>query len=151
MRASDFEPGMEGAVAEVLESMCFFSVCGELGDIHEDRSGWVSSKLNFFGAPCGSFGVSVPPLTARSIGANFLGEEEADLSDTRVEEVIREVANMACGVLLGRIVPSRTFDLSAPQTVVGVGELSEHSNRIAHTFALDEGSLHAWLEIKDQP
>lgn len=152
MQASDFNAWLESAVAEVLESMCFTSTCGE-GEMEDSNADWVYSKLHFRGSPNGSFGIGAPLATAQTIAANFLGEDEGDMDRTQAVEVMCEIANMTCGTLLARVEPRRTFDLTTPKldlyTEQVAGAAGGPVDRIARTFTLDDGVLHAWLEIKD--
>ncbi len=151
MHAIDFDPWMETAVGEVLESMCFLSTVGQ-------RSGepggedWIACRLNFVGDPNGGFGVRAPEATSRLIAANFLGEEEQDLSSEQVIEVMCEISNIMCGAILGQLNPKRTFSLSspvrdprmsAPQLGADLGV-----DRVCRTYALDEGTLHAWFDVE---
>lgn len=150
MNAIEFKPWMEGAVSEVLESMCFISTEGDATD--EDailQSDWICSCLDFRGEPSGTFGLAVPSATASAIAANFLGDDEAGPNDSQTAEVICELANMVCGSLLAHLDPKRTFDLSSPRPdPTGAQDISDE-NRISATFTLDEGSIYTWLKIKD--
>jgi CheY-specific phosphatase CheX len=153
MQASDFNPWLKCAVAEVLESMCFVATNGYAEDDSEAscQPDWICGKLDFKGLPCGSFGIGVPPGTGLAIAANFLGEEEQNISELQAKEVICELTNMMCGTLLAHLEPKRTFNLSSPVCHAFIRESSEQADRIAHTFALDEGYLHAWLELWVSP
>ena len=83
MRATDFDLWMETAVGEVLESMCFLSAVGQVSTEICDADS-VACRLNFIGDPNGSFGVRAPGATSRLIAANFLGEDEQELSSEQV-------------------------------------------------------------------
>jgi CheY-specific phosphatase CheX len=140
---------LENSVTEVLESMCFLfpEAVAEPETSIAIEPNWLSSRLSFSGTPCGSFGLCAPLICARAIAANFLGEEMDDVNDAQAAEVIAEMANMVCGSLLGRYEPNRSFNLSSPtfgsmnpSQVIAPGYFSR-------VFALDEGVLHAWIEI----
>ncbi len=148
MQVNDFEPWLEGAVAEVLESMCFLSTMGEVAEAGCD-SNWVLSQLNFKGVCSGSFGIGAPQATAQLIATNFLGDDEATLTEDQTAEVIGEVANMVCGALLARIESESAFALTSPERSVVCTEVPVGSDRISRTLALDEGILHVWLEIRN--
>ena len=153
MRAVDLEPVLADAVAEVLESMCFLSILEKASQCEAGaQQQWVRGTLRFDGVWRGSFGVGAPPETARIIAANFLGEEEASLTAVQTAEVIRELANMACGALLGRIDAKHVFTLSSPQdgTACDPPEASAlgDQDRLCCLYNLDEGSLQAWCEIE---
>ena len=150
MRASDFDPWLESAVAEVLEAMCFLSTDGEAAA--PESLAWesdsITGRLDFAGAPSGSFGVRTPRRTARLIAANFLGEDEDALSDAQAAEVIGELANMTCGSLLSRVESKRVFELSVPGSEPRGSDGKPGVDRIGRIFVLDEGVLQAWLEIR---
>jgi CheY-specific phosphatase CheX len=153
MQANDFNPWLESAVTEVLESMCFVATNGHAEDDSDAswQPNWICGKLDFKGLPSGSFGIAVPPGTGLAVAANFLGEEEHTISELQAKEVICELTNMMCGTLLAHLEPKRTFTLSSPVCHALIRDSSAPADRIAHTFALDEGYLHAWLELKVGP
>jgi CheY-specific phosphatase CheX len=150
MQASDFNPWLECSVTEVLDAMCFIATNGYAKNDDEAtcQPDWICGKLDFKGYPSGSFGVAVSPRTGMAIAANFFGEEEHTISEVQVNDVICELTNMMCGTLLAHLEPKRTFNLSSPSSHDWLGETTSQADRIARTFALDEGYLHAWLEIR---
>jgi len=147
MQAIDFDAWLESSVGEVLESMCFLSIMGNAPATESSTPEWLSCSLQFTGDPSGYFGVRAPWATARVIAANFLGEEEQELSEQQTVEVICEVANMACGAMLAHLNPKRTFALSSPLRDLAFTERSPAEDGICRTFELDEGMVDAWLEI----
>jgi hypothetical protein len=54
---------------------------------------------------------------ARSVAADFLGEEEPALSEQQIGEVVCELANMICGSVLSRVESAITFQLATPRIV----------------------------------
>lgn len=149
MQAIELKPFMESAVAEVLESMCFISSEGEAADVTgDDRSDWIRGELGFVGLPGGTFGIAVPPSTAAVMAANFLGEDEVDLSDKQTVEVVCELTNMVCGTLLAQIDSKQAFTLSTPKHVLPGTESPVKNDRIEGTYATDEGLIYTWLELQ---
>jgi CheY-specific phosphatase CheX len=149
MQAIELKPFMESAVAEVLESMCFISSEGEATDESgNDRPDWIRGELEFVGLPGGTFGIAVPPSTAAVMAANFLGEDEADLSEKQTVEVVCELTNMVCGTLLAQIDSKQAFTLSPPRHVLAGTESPAKSSRVEGTYALDEGVIYTWLELQ---
>jgi CheY-specific phosphatase CheX len=149
MQANELKPFMESAVAEVLESMCFISSEGEAADeMGSERPDWIRGELEFSGVPGGAFGIAVPPSTASVMAANFLGEDEGDLSEKQTVEVVCELTNMVCGTLLAQIDSKQAFTLSSPRHVSAGTELPVKSSRIHGTYALDEGFIYTWLELQ---
>jgi CheY-specific phosphatase CheX len=149
MQAIELKPFMESAVAEVLESMCFISSEGEATDEQGgDRPDWIRGELKFAGVPGGTFGIAVPPSTAALMAANFLGEDEVDLTDEQTVEVVCELTNMVCGTLLAQMDSRQAFTLSTPRHVLPGTESPVKSDRIEGTYATDEGLIHTWLELQ---
>ena len=150
MQASDFNPWLETAVADVLESMCFSSTGGDAdNESMLDLQQWICGTLQFRGVPNGTFGIGLPPQTALTLAANFLGEDEPDIDPAQTTESVCELANMMCGALLAHLEPKRTFNLSSPVPCCLTGNDPPAADRIARTFVLEEGVVHAWLEITD--
>ncbi|MBB6147032.1 CheY-specific phosphatase CheX [Silvibacterium bohemicum] len=145
MQPAQFEPLLQDAVNEVLESMCFLSSEDSSANIHHpETEPWVGRRLDFRGPYQGCFGVRTSLNTARLIASNFLGEEPAEITDEQAEEVVGEVANMVCGTLLASVETHHTFDLTSPR--LDDGKAPASLNRIARTFTLEEGELQIWLE-----
>lgn len=151
MHAIEFDAWMEEAVREVLESMCFLSTIGPTSAQAVDED-WIACRLHFTGYPNGNFGVLAPKAIARIIAANFLGEDEQDLTVEQVVEVMCEVANMICGAILGQLNPKRTYSLSSPlrdlQLFMPTSEAAASADQIWRTYALDEGTINTWFEVE---
>src|SRR6185369_9259968 len=86
---------LQDSVDEVLEKMFFIRSFGE----HEHHGGepQVVAKVEFEGNPSGWLALSMTTSAARSVAADFLREEDIDLSEPQIGEVICELANMICG------------------------------------------------------
>jgi CheY-specific phosphatase CheX len=146
MQATDLKPFMEEAVAEVLEAMCFISSEGEVKDGAEMyQPDWIGGELDFVGCLNGSFGIAVPPSTAATIAANFLGEDESALSTEQTMEVICELTNMVCGTLLARLDSKSAFTLSPPRPSCYEKRDSVDGKHSYCTYALDEGFISTWF------
>ncbi len=148
MIAEHFRPWMEDALAEVLESMCFIAPEEQMYLQPAAGTEWVRRRLDFQGPQRGSFGISVPLATARLAASNFLGENLDQVKDAEAGEVIGEIANMACGTLLGQLNLKQPFDLSLPEIDHAWADPSASTKRISQTFAIEDGVLVAWLEIE---
>lgn len=137
---------LEDALREVLESMCFLSLEGST-PCQVAASDWLSCALQFAGVPSGAFGLRAPLSMARIMAANFLGREEAELNDGQIMDVLCEVANIACGSVLARLDPQRSFALTPPVP----GQFTTREvwgiEGVCRTFTLDEGSIETRLEI----
>jgi len=150
LKPTELKPIMELAVAEVLEAMCFISSEGEspeaAGQYPPD---WICGELDFAGNLSGSFGIAVPPATGATIAANFLGEDECDLSEEQTMEVICELTNMVAGTLLANLDSRSAFTLSPPRPGHSAARAAG-DGRTGCTVALDEGLIATWLEIRDR-
>jgi hypothetical protein len=92
----------------------FFIRC--LGEPQESASETeVVAHLTFEGDPSGSLTLSVAAGVARSVAADFLGEEEPGLSEQQIGDVVCELANMICGSVLSRVESTTTFRLASPR------------------------------------
>ncbi len=107
---------LPGAASEVLETMFFTSPMGEADPEAPPPAATVGARLVFTGGPAGEFGVIVAEAAARTIAANFIGvEDEKELTAGRIEDVILELANMICGVILGRLAPDAILEIHHPE------------------------------------
>lgn len=100
---------------EVLEKMFFVRSLGEPRDLAGEPS--VTAHLTFEGDPPGWLTLRVAATAARSVAADFLGEEESELSERQIGEVVCELANMICGSVLSRVESNTTFRLATPQLI----------------------------------
>ncbi len=148
MNGNDCSVWLENAVPVVLESMCFLTVVGEPEEASPlAEPSWVNGSLHFQGDFSGSFGIGAPARTARVLAANFLGEEEEDVTDEQIDEVMREVSNIACGAVLANAKHERPFDLSSPVSAGFPATEGFGPATTAKKFSLEEGPFVAWLEI----
>jgi CheY-specific phosphatase CheX len=149
MQVSHFEPWLDEAVAEVLESMCFMTA--ESVAVKEEEGApdtWVRYRLEFRGPGQGRFGVRAPLPTARLIACNLLGTEPEELTEAQASESMGEIANMVCGSLLSRLEKEQAFDLSHPAHETDpVAEPDAGCDRATRYYALQEGTLVVWMEI----
>ncbi|SPE26563.1 CheC, inhibitor of MCP methylation [Candidatus Sulfopaludibacter sp. SbA6] len=114
------------SVDEVLEKMFFVRTLGEPRDQAGEPA--VTAHLTFDGDPPGWLTLRVTAAAARSVAADFLGEEESELSQRQIGEVVCELANMICGSVLSRVESNTTFRLATPQLIAS-GEEGEPAGR----------------------
>ncbi len=148
MLAHQCRPWITRAIAEVLESMCFIALEGEAALPPRVAPDWVARRLDFQGPRRGSFGIYSPRSTARIAASNFLGEDPDQVADKEAEEILGEIANMACGTFLGLTHAKQHFDLSPPQADSPWIHTSSTACRVSQAFAIDPGVLVAWLEME---
>jgi CheY-specific phosphatase CheX len=146
---ADYTTWLSESVPAVLESMCFLTVqgTGETAMATSAEPSWVSGTLSFTGDVAGKFGVSAPADTARVLAANFLGEEEGNVTSDQVDEVMREVSNIICGAVLAQTGLERPFDLTTPTPKAYAASGAGEGETVAQMFHLDEGKFLAWLEV----
>ena len=124
----------------------------DLGEIERNPdSRRVAAWLRFEGDPSGSLTLRVGMAAARSIAADFLGEEAAMLSDVQVEEVICELANMICGSVLSRVESTATFRLDSPTVISPLEEAPEDASNLScgPKATYRNGSLIARIQTEE--
>lgn len=108
---------MTEAAIETLETM-FFAVPDSISESASRPDGaLIAVSLSFHGSPDGHFSLLVSEPLARTLAANFIGCEEADVAPLQVTSVAAELANMICGTALTKIESDASFDLAAPETI----------------------------------
>ncbi len=101
----------------------------------------IAVSLAFEGEPSGLFLLRLTTAAARQIAADFLGIDEEEVSDTRISEVVRELANMICGSVLSRVESAATFQLGAPQIVPACQEIAGSLSNTRYCVQLSNGRL----------
>jgi CheY-specific phosphatase CheX len=152
MQASDFAGLIPECSSEVLESMYFTSVLGSLSldslpeDV-EEPDAYLAFNLQFAGDISGRFGLRLAAAVARNLTANFLGEQDSDLSSEEVSEVIGELANMLCGSVMSRVEGEHSFALTHPEpgmpSAPGMGDV------LTSTLDTDSGTIAVWVSIEE--
>jgi len=114
MPSIEVEGMITDAAAEVLESMCFMEVLGDIPEMHSPDVGWMSARLYFDGPHSGELGISASHSTVNALAAAFLGEDIAQLDTPQSLEFLCELSNMICGSLLVRFNQNGVYRLSHP-------------------------------------
>jgi CheY-specific phosphatase CheX len=150
MQRTDLREIFLESASEVLETMFFTGVAEE--DSEETAERFLCAELTFHGSPSGRFGVRTPLTTGRSIAANFLGRDEAEVSDAQAGEVICELTNMFCGSVLSRIEAAARFELMHPELYSASKDWRLYPDVIGYTFGLEEGTMTLWMALEaNQP
>jgi CheY-specific phosphatase CheX len=131
------------AAEEVLENMFFSGVMGEMAEPPEGER--VCATVTFDGSSHGTLSVSAPLSTASALAAGFLGEEEGSVARAQARAVVGELANVLCGVVLGRMNPDGDFVISPPDVTRADSEVSVLE--LHHWFELMEGDLAIGLTV----
>jgi chemotaxis protein CheY-P-specific phosphatase CheC len=145
MAAPDFNQMLMQSAAEVLESMCFTGVSGNLEAPTFFDPHWVAVKLHFSGQPSGYFGLCSPLSTSRTLASNFLGEDDASINDARAMEVLCELSNMMCGSFLSQMGSSNVFDLSQPES----DPVPAAESTARQSLQLDDGHICVWMNLEN--
>lgn len=143
MTAIELDLALSEAAAHVLETM-FFTSLAEDGEPTPITGPCICTRVSFHGGAAGRLGVRVPFETAREIAANFLGVEGGELTEARVDDVICELTNMICGLVLGRL--DGLFELSHPEVGPRETRCPRAEQAVCRTLALEGGAIEVWLE-----
>ncbi len=147
-RGAELEAMLEAATSDTLETMCFFGVMGPLEEMPAGGE-WISARLTFQGDANGVFHSMLDLPAAMAIAANFLGEEAEDVSRSRMEAVVCELANMICGSVLSNYRKDGHFELSSPEITGAEDEQPDQAVR--RVFELESGSIALALDLRPQP
>jgi CheY-specific phosphatase CheX len=137
------------AVNAVLETMFFSAVLG----LAEPETGgdFLEARVAFIGRLSGTLSVRLSETSARLLAADFLGEEEAMLTDTQPGQVVCELANMLCGSLLSKMESEESFDLASSELVPSASEPVASSGALpaaSQSFELEGGILTVTLHLE---
>jgi len=94
-------------------------------------------------------GLTVSPALAQKMATNFLGLEEDGLPEDKLEDVLREAANMVAGNFLSREGVSAAFRLESPRSQsldFATQAWRPHTHHLLFTVA--DSGLEIFLERK---
>ncbi|MEW6387522.1 MAG: chemotaxis protein CheX [Thermodesulfobacteriota bacterium] len=138
---------LKAATFEVLETMFFL-----FPESWEEGSGllhgpgiraWVAIQ----GPNAFKVGLTVPLKMAQEMVTNFLGITEDQLSPEKVEDVLKEAANMVAGAFLGREGASASFNLMPPQVKrLNLEDEKWEDNGNHVLLAVDDYGMEVFLE-----
>jgi len=138
------------AAEEVLETMFYTGIFGPGTEAPDGP--YLSAGVSFRGSRSGALDVSAPQSTATALAAAFLGESVESVPAEQVPTVIGELANVLCGVVLGRVEEGGNFAIAPPRIARLDGpELAEHYPGVRCVFEIEEGTLSVGLTIEAVP
>jgi CheY-specific phosphatase CheX len=140
-----FDSALRESAVEVLEKMFFISDVGETVAESDSAALEIAARLTFDGSPPGWLALRMSKMAARSIAADFLGEEVETSTDRQAEEMVCELANMICGSVLSRTESDATFHLSSP-LVVPIADWVEPQGAVVYRVALAGGALTVFMK-----
>lgn len=132
---------------DVLETMFFTCRAEEAPEDAAADPGPVV-EVRFRGKPPGLFRLRLGLRAAAELAASFLGAASPEeVTQTEVDNVLRELANVICGRALSRIESDSTFDLSSPETLPGAPAAPTGCSAYC-LVPLDTGQLEVWLALE---
>lgn len=106
---------LEGAVLEVLETMCFELPVAEPEPGGAPEESAVRATARFEGSMRGALHVALTGEAPRRLAAAFLGLEEEQVGDQQVLLMASELANMLCGATMSRLEPHGRLRIAPPE------------------------------------
>jgi CheY-specific phosphatase CheX len=146
MLDSGFDAALRDSLAEALEEMFFVSDLEECDPGMRAAGPELTVRVDFAGAPSGTLMLRAGLASARSLAADFLGEDEDSIEDREATDVFAELANIVCGAILTRTESACTFDLSSPR-VVSREEYADADGEV-YAVALADGPLTVFLKTE---
>jgi CheY-specific phosphatase CheX len=136
---TELENALANCTETVLEQMFFVHALQAAATAVTAADSDLICGVEFDGDPSGRLALRLDRGAARSIAADFLGEEEDRLSDSRIHQVVCELANIICGSVLSRIESGTTFRLDSPRLLPSWQGAA--GNAVVHSVMLDTGAL----------
>ena len=123
---------VESAVEQIFQTMYFSRpVYRGPGRVEASATG---STIGFSGAANGEVRVLVSEDLARRMTADFLALDAEEVTRDRVEAMVKEFANVACGAIMGAWMPGGDFHFSVPHELSSDGGPAEFE----HCFSVSE-------------
>ncbi|MDP9050156.1 MAG: chemotaxis protein CheX [Acidobacteriota bacterium] len=124
--------------------------CDTTPECSPDGPPFLTFGLRFTGDVSGCFGLHLEQTTACTLSANFLGQEDSEISACDVGEVVGELTNMLCGSMMSRVKDKTRFVLSHPEPspllpVSGVDDV------LFCALETDSGVLTVWILVEGRP
>ena len=109
-----------------------------------------ATLLHFNGKPHGDLEIDLDPRAALLLAASFLGIDLENVSETQVEEVMGEFANMTCGSVLSSLGRVEYCHLETPVTARPAHYVNAIQG-VRRGFLLDGGTLSVCLRVDFGP
>ncbi len=147
MHEADIVTVLAEAVEEVLEKMFFARALADPSPVQNQSGSGLGARVAFEGMRAGTLTLRIDAAAARSIAADFLGEDDDMVSGRQIKDVICELTNIVCGSVLSRLDTTADFRLEDP-VLVTPGAASEERCKPAEAISLDKGSLSVVLKLE---
>ena len=153
MKAAELEGLMSGCYADVLDSMCFVSVYDTVVVRAEAGKSPVAALdygfgLGFAGDVSGRFGLQVDRATASELTANFLAKEKVEVSNSDIDDVVGELANMLCGSVVSRVDGEHSFVLTHPEPIQTLPDF-DREDVLVSRLETDSGVITTWFVVDE--
>ncbi len=143
-----FDTALRDSVVETLEEMFFVRDLGEADPGAPPAGRELMARVDFVGAPSGWLTLRAGLESARSLAADFLGEDQESIADEQATDVFAELANIVCGAVLTRTERSSTFRLSSPR-ISPPQERSASEDGSEYVVTLANGPLAVFLKMEE--
>jgi CheY-specific phosphatase CheX len=148
MQLTEYQPTLEAAAMDVLETMFFASFEEEPP---EGEYATTCASLRFRGSLSGYFAMKITTAVAEELSANFLGDDsESSAETTETGSAVNEIANMICGSFLSAFDENGRFDLEQPAEI-SPNEFEAIPASISQTLYVSEGMLEIKVNVEDLP
>ncbi len=145
MPDANLQQALGTSLEEVLEKMFF---AGPAEDSAEASSPvGFSAQVAFQGSAEGRLRLRVSAAAARDMASDFLAAPAESLSESRVSEVVCEMANMLCGSVLSRAGAEGTYHLGEPRP--GFSAAPETPAAASCTMNVGSGTVTAELDFTE--
>jgi hypothetical protein len=132
---------------EVLETMFFLFPESVEEDALQLQGPCLQAWVPVNGPQTFRLGLTVTQNLARIMATNFLGTTEKEISKERMEDVLKETANMMGGAFLSRLQASQAFHLLVPQARwVSLKDTPEKPSPHRLLFEVEEEALEIFIE-----
>jgi hypothetical protein len=136
---------VQSVMEEIFRTMYFLEpIYRGQGHVQAPARG---SAVGFSGAATGEFRVVVSEDLARRMTTDFLALDDDEVSQERIEEMVQELANVACGAVMGASMPVADFHSSVPRKLRSGGEAAEFE----HCFSVSGEEPEFALDIVFDP
>jgi CheY-specific phosphatase CheX len=149
-----FDSALRESVAEALEEMFFVTDLGEAEPGASSAGPELLARVDFVGNPSGWLTLRADVESARSLAADFLGEDLEAVDDRQTSDVLGELANIVCGAVLTRTESSCIFHLSSPlvaspqQSAPPEAASADGSESAEYVVTLANGPLTVFLKTE---
>jgi CheY-specific phosphatase CheX len=149
MEREALRTAMKDSISDVLEKMFFLPL--EFSDIVTRKElgadEMLVSKLSFAGPFSGRFFFFVPKRYTVSFAANFLGENDGNISQDQASETVKEALNMLAGTTFFHYDDQAVFSLDIPD-LVRPGELRDDHSNSDHNIFIGIDTLETRLGLQ---